>query len=154
MHGQTRTLVTLSAQPPPPPHHPTLPHFRPPSPLSHTHASFDSVDACVSPRGFCGPSYLAATCSVLCVALERLKMRIFWENIPVYFRIQRFLARQWNHLWRQSTWLRYFTYFLRESELVSCGHLRCCFSLSTETGLHSANCAKAGDSTVQFVVGR
>ena len=27
----------------------------------------------------CGPSYLAATCLVLYVALERLKMRIFWE---------------------------------------------------------------------------
>ena len=55
---------------------------------------------------------------------------------------------------RQSTWLRYLTYFRREGELVSCGQLRWCFCLSPETGLHSANCAKAGDSTAQFFVGR
>ena len=41
------------------------------------------------------PSLTAATCSVLYVYLERLKMRIFWENyIPGYFRIQRLFARQ------------------------------------------------------------
>ena len=36
----------------------------------------------VRPRSFCGPSYLAATCSVLYVALERLKMWIFLEITP------------------------------------------------------------------------
>ena len=45
-------------------------------------------------------------------------------------------------------------YVAREGELVSCGHLRCCLCLPTETGLHSANCAKAGDSTAQLFVGR
>ena len=69
-------------------------------------------------------------------------MRIFCENIPVYFIIQRLLARQWTHSWRQSSWLRYFTHFLREGDLVSCGLLRGCLCLSTETGLRSANCAE------------
>ena len=61
-------------------------------------------------------------------------MRIFWESIQVYFRIKRLSARQWIHLCRQSAWLWYFTHFLREGELVSCGPLRVCFCLSTETG--------------------
>ena len=41
------------------------------------------------------------------------------DDIPGYFRIQRLLARQWIHVWRQFTSFRYFTHFLREGVLGS-----------------------------------
>ena len=43
------------------------------------YASFDSVDALASVYGALRLLVLAATCSVLYVALERAMMRIFWE---------------------------------------------------------------------------
>ena len=66
-------------------------------------AWFDrGYNSCGSFRSFCCSTYLQATCSVLYVALERLKMRIFLGVvIPGYFRIQRLSARQWIHVWRQ-----------------------------------------------------
>ena len=99
-------------------------------------------------------------------------MRIFWESIPVYLRIQRLLARQRILLWRQSTSTSFAlgtrTLFLPllvgstvdtclrqcsrlwgishiffvKVELVSCGPRRGCLCLATETGMHSANCAE------------
>ena len=40
------------------------------------------------------------------------------DDIPGFFRIQRSLARQWIHVWRQFTIFWYFTYFLRTCSRV------------------------------------
>ena len=48
-------------------------------------------------------------------------MRFFLgDDIPVYSHIQRLLDRQWIHVWRQSTWLWFFTHFY-ENENSDCG---------------------------------
>ena len=62
----------------------------------------DTIFAAV--YGALRPSYLADTCSVLDVADECTKMRIFLGvRFRSCFRIQRLLARQWIQVWRQFT---------------------------------------------------
>ena len=62
---------------------------------------------------------LAATCSVLYVAAKCDNADYLGDDIPGYFRIQRLLARQWIHVWRQFTCFGYFTYFPRKGVLGS-----------------------------------
>ena len=98
------------------------------------YASFDSVDACVSLRSFCGPlvpgSHLFG--AVCCYgALENAE---FLGKYPGLFPHSALSGSTVDT--SMASVLRgfgYFTYF----------QLRWCFCLSTETGLHSANCCKS-----------